>query len=82
VSGATTGFSVATANGTATAGSDYVAKSGTSSIPSRTVTKTVGVTIYGDTTPEPDETFSVNLSNPSNATITDGQATGTILNDD
>jgi len=76
-------FDAATANGTATAGSDYVAKTVTSQrIVVGTTTKTVTVTINGDTTSEPDETFLVTLSNPVAATIADGSATGTITNDD
>jgi hypothetical protein len=42
----------------------------------------VAVTINGDTVFEPDETFTVNLSNPVNATINKVQATGTIENDE
>ena len=38
--------------------------------------------IKGDTVTEPDETFFVNLSNPGNATILDGQGQGAIQNDD
>jgi Calx-beta domain len=72
----------ATANGTATAPSDYVAASNTLSLPAGATTGTIPVTINGDTTGEPDETFVVNLSSPANATIADGQATGTITNDD
>jgi hypothetical protein len=72
----------ATANGTATAGSDYVAASGTLSFPAGTTTKTFAVTVNGDTTVEPNETFTVNLSTPSGATIADGQGVGTITNDD
>lgn len=79
---------VNTANGTATAGQDYVAV--TNQTVSFTVggplTQTVTVTINGDTTVEPGETFTVNLSNLVNTTgtaeIADGQATGTITNDD
>jgi photosystem II stability/assembly factor-like uncharacterized protein len=73
----------ATANGTAIAPSDY------SAIPTTTLTfapgetlKTILVSVNGDTTFEPDETFVVNLSNAVNATITKTQGTGTILNDD
>jgi hypothetical protein len=73
----------ATADGTASAPSDYVA------IPSTMLTftpgetsKTVTVTVNGDTTFEPNETFFVNLSGPANATIADGQGQGTINNDD
>src|SRR5262249_30238447 len=72
----------ATADGTATVGDgDYVAKSGTLTFPPGTLTQTVGVTINGDTKFESSETFSLNLSSPSNVTLgTNG--TGTITNDD
>src|SRR5262249_20577649 len=73
----------ATANGTATAPSDYTA------IPSTLLTfnpgdttKTIAVTINGDVSFEPDETFTVNLSSPINATISKAAGTGTIQNDD
>src|SRR5262249_42888324 len=50
------------------------------------LTQQVSITINGDTTPEPDETFTVTLGNLQNATgstaIADGTATGTIVNDD
>jgi len=73
----------ATADETAAAGSDYVATSGTAILPSGGCKcTTVSVTINGDTTPELDETFEVNLSNPVGKTITDGQGIGTITNDD
>jgi len=76
-------FNVATANGTATAGSDYVALPTTVKfIPTGQTSTTVAVTINGDTTVEADETFSVVLSNPVGATIADGTAVGTIVNDD
>src|SRR5437899_11269321 len=44
--------------------------------------QTVTVTVNGDTKFEPDETFTVNLSGATNATITDNQGVGTIVNDD
>jgi hypothetical protein len=73
----------ATANETATAGSDYTATSGTAALPSGGCKcTTVNVPILGDTTVEANETFEVNLSNPVNKTITDGQGIGTITNDD
>src|SRR5262249_38487383 len=72
----------ATANGTATAGSDYQARSGTLSIPTGKTTGTIAVPVTGDRLPEPDETFFVNLSGASNATIADGQAVGTIVDDE
>jgi hypothetical protein len=49
---------------------------------SNETTKQVSVTVNGDTTPETDETFTVNLSSPTNATISQGTGTGTISNDD
>jgi hypothetical protein len=81
-SGVTTRVGFATADGTATAGSDYLARSGTLSFAAGTLSKTIGVTINRDRSPEPNEIFLLNLSSPINATISDGQATGTILNDD
>jgi hypothetical protein len=42
----------------------------------------VSVAITGDTTAEPDETFFVNLSSATNATIADSQGKGTITNDE
>ena len=45
-------------------------------------TKTVTISVNGDTKYEPSEQFFVNLSNPSNATIGDSQGVGTITNDD
>src|SRR5204863_5816284 len=72
----------ATADGTATAGSDYVANSGTLTFNSGDITKTITVVVNGDTLNETNETFFVNLSNAVNATIADGQGLGTITNDD
>ncbi|HJR07106.1 MAG TPA: Calx-beta domain-containing protein [Pyrinomonadaceae bacterium] len=76
-------FTVATADNTATAPSDYAAVSPTPvTIPAGETSAPVTVQVNGDTTFEPDETFFVNISNPSNATISDGQGVGTITNDD
>jgi hypothetical protein len=73
----------ATADGTATAPSDYAATTGTVTFAPREVSKIVTVQVNGDTTVEADETFNVNLANPTgNATIADGQAVGTIVSDD
>ena len=74
--------SFATANGTATAGSDYTAASGTLTFTPGQTSKAVTVNVTGDTVVEPDETFFVNLSAASGATISDGQGVGTITNDD
>jgi hypothetical protein len=76
-------FDVASANGSASAGSDYVALAQTGrTIAAGATSASVAVTINGDTAVEPNETFTVNLSNVSGASVADAQATGTILNDD
>jgi ribosomal protein L35AE/L33A len=73
----------ATANGSATtANNDYTATNGTVTFAPSSTTQTISVNVNGDTTAEPTETFVVNLSNATNATIGDSQGTGTITNDD
>jgi hypothetical protein len=73
----------ATAPGTATSGVDYRPISGTLSFPGGVSSKKLTVTVIGDKTREPNETFFVNLSNPSpNAYLGDAQGLGTIGNDD
>jgi hypothetical protein len=73
----------ATADGTATvANNDYVAASGTVTFPPGTTSQTVQVTVNGDATLEPYETFSLNLTNANGGVIADGQGTGTIQNDE
>jgi acetyl esterase/lipase len=71
-----------TVDRSATAGEDYVRTSGRLTFAPGEVRKTIAVTINGDTTPEPNETFSIRLSNPQNAVITDGLIDVTIANDD
>jgi hypothetical protein len=72
----------ATASGTATTGSDYQAASGTLTIPAGQTSGTVTVLVKGDRLVEANETFFVNLSGPTNVTIADGQAVGTIFDDE
>ncbi len=72
----------ATANGTATASSDYRATSGTLTIPADQTTATITVLVNGDRVGEPNETFVVNLSSPTNATIADNQGVGTVVDDE
>ncbi len=72
----------ATANGTASAGSDFQASSGTVSFAIGESFKTVNIPVYGDTQVEEDETFEVRLSNPVNGVIADGAGIGTIITDD
>ena len=71
-----------TAPGTATAGADYTAVSGTITFPAASGTRTISVPIASDALDEDDETFTVTLSAPTGANIGDGQALGTILDDD
>ena len=56
--------------------------SGTVSFAAGETSQVITVNVQGDTEVEPDETFTVTLSNPSNATIATTTATGTIINDD
>ena len=72
----------ATADGSATANSDYTTANGTLTFAPSVSSRTVGVTINGDTTGEPSETFVLNLSNATNALIADASGTATITNDD
>ena len=62
----------ATANGSATAGSDYTAANGTLTFRAGETEKAIPVSVVGDTSIEPNETFTVTLSNPVNATIAKG----------
>jgi hypothetical protein len=81
-SGRSVTFNWATAAGTATAGTDYVAASGTRTIAAGATTATIGITVNGDVADEADETFGITLSNPGNATIGDGSGLATISDDD
>src|SRR5262249_48287502 len=56
--------------------------SGTVTFAPGETTKTVNVSVTGDTTYEPNETLTLTLSAPSNATLATASATGTIINDD
>ena len=74
-----------TANGTATAGSDYVAITPAQTLtfnPGDPLSQSVPVTVSGDVLNEANETFFLNLSTPVNAIISDDSGTGTINNDD
>ena len=68
--------------GTATAGNDFFAASGRVFFAPGSTSVTFSVPVGGDNTDEPDETFFVNLSDPHDAVIADGQGLGTILDND
>jgi Ca2+-binding RTX toxin-like protein len=75
--------SYATSDGTATAGSDYTASTGSLSFAPGETSKTIKVPILGDTTIESDETFNIALSAPTNATLGNvNSSVVTISNDD
>jgi hypothetical protein len=84
VSGKPVTVNYSTVNGTATAGSDFVAQVNQNVvIPAGSTSAPINIVINGDTVPEPDEAFTVNLNSATNATLgADTQATGTITNDD
>jgi Calx-beta domain len=72
----------ATLNGTALSTKDYQATAGTLTFAAGQTSKTVTVLVNGDTTKESNETLTVRLSNPVNATIVKADGIGTIIDDD
>lgn len=78
----------ATVSGTATGGSacsgttDFKSESGTLTIVPPATSANLNITVCTDTNAEPDETFTVELSSPTNAYITDGIGQGIIFDDD
>ena len=81
---ATSGFTVdyATSDGSALAGEDYTAASGTLSFQAGESSGRVEVVVLDDAHDEGEETLTLRLSNPSDGQLTDGEATGTIENAD
>ncbi|HKV10568.1 MAG TPA: Calx-beta domain-containing protein [Thermoanaerobaculia bacterium] len=71
-----------TRNGTAQAGSDYVALTGTLTFAPGELTKAITIQVNGDTQQEEVEVFFVDLTNASGATIADSEGLGRIFNDD
>ena len=67
---------------TAQAGSDFTGTSGTLTFSPGQTSKTVTVNAIGETTAEPNETFAVNLFQPTGATLFDSLGVGTLRNDD
>ena len=79
ISGQAVTANYTTANGTATAPADYVSSAGQVTIPAGSTSATISITIKPDNLAEGAETFSVSLAVPVNASISDGAATGTII---
>jgi predicted extracellular nuclease len=77
-------FDIATQNNSATtADNDYIGKAlNGQTIPENQTAYSFDVLVNGDTNFEPNETFFVNVTNVSGATVLDGQGLGTITNDD
>lgn len=71
-----------TAAASATAPKDFTTTTGTLTFAAGTTSQTVSISVKGDVLDELNETFLVNLSNPTNATLSDNQAVGTIIDDD
>ena len=80
--GGTVAVDYATANGSAHAGVDYRAASGTLKFRGGESSKTVEVAVFDDSHDEGEETLTLRLSNASSGRVTDGEATGTIKNSD
>ncbi|WP_185714237.1 Ig-like domain-containing protein [Rheinheimera mesophila] len=85
-SGVNTTVNYATSDGTGTAGSDYTAASGSVTIPGGQKTATINISVLGDGLVEPNETYTITLSNPVNnvesVALADATGVGTIQNDD
>jgi ELWxxDGT repeat protein len=71
-----------TANGTATAGTDFLSATNSVTLPAGATSHTVAVSVVADRLGEPDETFVVNLTGTAGTTVADGQGVGTIRDDE
>ena len=82
--GQTVGVDVATADGTASAGTDYTTLSTTLTWTAGSpLTKNVNVSVKGDTAAEPSETFFLRFSSPTGyAALSDAEGTASIVDDD
>jgi arylsulfatase A-like enzyme len=80
--GLDTSIAYTTNDGTATAPDDYEATSGVATIPAGSTSTTITVAVVGDTIFEGDETFSLTISAPMNATLGTSTADATIIDDD
>lgn len=70
-----------TVDGTAKANKDYVPKSGTLTFDANQTNSYIDVTVIGDSLRQSDQTFYVQLSNPTGGTLNTDKGTGTIKND-
>ncbi|WP_378223441.1 Calx-beta domain-containing protein [Acinetobacter junii] len=72
----------ATANGSATSGTDYTSTSGTLTFAVGVTSKTITIPILNDFKVENSENYTISLSSPTNATINTGSVTTSIIDDD
>src|SRR6185312_16884602 len=77
-SAVTTTINYTTTHGTATSSNDYVTTSGTITFTADQTQSLITVTVTNDAVFENNETFTIDLSNAVNGTITDNQGLGTI----
>jgi hypothetical protein len=82
VSGRSVSVNYSTANGTAIAGTDYLTSTGVVTLNAGELEKSFSISLIADTQTESNETVFVNISSPTGATIVEGSATGTIIDDD
>jgi hypothetical protein len=75
-------FNYVTGDGTAATPADYEGTSGLVTLPPLATSAVIRVKVVGDAQVEPDETFTVSLSTPTNATFSRSAATGIIVNDE
>lgn len=80
--GGSVGVAYATANGSAVSGSDYSARSGTLSFSGTTTSRTISVPVLLDGIAEGTESFVVNLSSPSGASLSKAQGLAVVLDAD
>lgn len=81
VSSSAVSISYTTADGTAVANTDFKPISGTLTIPANASSGTIEVEVIGDSTRKANQTFSVQLSNPTNCSLSTNKGTGTIVNE-
>jgi Calx-beta domain-containing protein len=81
-SSVTVGFILGVTNGTALEEQDFLGGGGGALIPAGSTTTTISILVLGDTITEPNETFFLNIESADNATISDGQAMATIIDDE
>ena len=72
----------ATSDGTAEAASDYTAARGSLTFQPGDTARTIAIPVLDDSADEADETFTVGLTRPRNATLADSEGTATITDDD